>query len=146
MCRPSLLGGALVGVPFFVPFGLFNWLARMAAFIEANNPHIISYGLFFVQDATRMTVVAVHPDSATLAFHMNVGDTEFRKFGELVDLFSIAVYGEVSDDMLEHLQRKAGMLGAGSVAVYHSGKEILGFGDLRLSKYQGCTLTISKTR
>lgn len=95
-------------------------MKRLAAFIEANNPRVTSYRFFLDEDAARMSVVAVHPDSAALELHMDVGDAEFRKFADLVDLSSIAVYGEVSDAVLERLNQKAQMLGSGAVAVHHA--------------------------
>ena len=68
-------------------------MKALAAFIEANNPRVISYGFFLDEDAASMSVVAVHPDSAALEFHMDVGEAEFRSFADLVELSSIAVYG-----------------------------------------------------
>ncbi|MFW6079242.1 MAG: putative quinol monooxygenase [Gemmatimonadota bacterium] len=92
----------------------------LAAFVEANNPHILSYGFFFDDDAGRMMVVAVHPDSEALEHHMDVGREEFRKFGDLLDLVSIEVYGEVSESVRERLDQKASMLGRGGVSIYGS--------------------------
>lgn len=89
----------------------------LATFVEANVPRLISYGFFLDEDRTHMTVVAVHPDSASLQFHMDVGGAEFRKFADLIDLMSIEVYGRVSDAVLERLRQKAGMLGRGAVVV-----------------------------
>jgi len=94
-------------------------MKELAAFIEANNPRVISYHFFVDDDATSMSVVAVHPDSAALEFHMDVGEAEFRKFADLVDLVSIVVYGEVTDPVLERLRQKARMLGTGAVTVHH---------------------------
>lgn len=90
----------------------------LAAFLEANVPQLISYGFFLDKDRTQMTVVAVHPDSAALEFHMDAGGAEFRKFVDLIDLFRIEIYGRVSDVVLERLHQKARMLGSGSVAVH----------------------------
>jgi hypothetical protein len=72
--------------------------------IEANNPRVISYGFFLDEDAT---VVAVHPDSAALEFHMDVGEAEFPPLCGPHGLSSIAVYGDVSDAVLERLTQKA---------------------------------------
>jgi hypothetical protein len=98
-------------------------MKHLAAFVEANVPQLISYGFFLDQDSTQMTVVAVHPDSASLEFHMDVGGDEFRQFADLIDLSRIEVYGVVSDAVLERLHRKARMLGGGTVAVHelHAG-------------------------
>jgi hypothetical protein len=90
----------------------------LAAFVEANVPQLISYGFFLDNERTRMAVVAVHPDSASLAYHMDVGREEFRKFADLIDLLKIEVYGHVSDAVLERLQQKAQMLGRATVAVH----------------------------
>lgn len=95
----------------------------LAAFVEANVPQLISYGFFLDRDSIQMTAVAVHPDSASLEFHMDVGADEFRKFADLIDLLRIDVYGAVDDAVLERLYRKARMLGSGTVAVHelHAG-------------------------
>jgi len=90
----------------------------LAAFVEANVPRLISYGFFLDEIRTQMTVVAVHPDSASLEFHMDVGGTEFLKFRDLINLSRIEVYGRVSDAVLERLHQKARTLGTGIVAVH----------------------------
>jgi hypothetical protein len=98
-------------------------MEHLAAFVEANVPQLVSYGFFLDQDSTQMTVVAVHPDSASLEFHMDIGADEFRQFADLIDLSRIEVYGVVSDAVLERLHRKARMLGGGTVTVHelHAG-------------------------
>jgi len=98
-------------------------MTNLASFVEANVPQLISYGFFLDESRTRMTVVAVHPDSASLEFHMDVGGAEFRKFADLIELLRIEVYGAVSDAALERLRDKAGMLGNATVAVHelHAG-------------------------
>lgn len=65
-----------------------------------------------------MTVVAVHPDSASLEYHMGVGGAEFRKFANLIELLRIEVYGRVTDAVRERLNQKARMLGKGTVTVH----------------------------
>mgnify|MGYP001048111231 CR=1 FL=1 len=93
-------------------------MKHLATFVEANMPQLISYGFFLDEARTQMTVVAVHPDSASLASHLDVGGAEFRKFADLIDLLRIKVYGQVSDAVLERLQQKARMLGGESVVVH----------------------------
>lgn len=93
-------------------------MKKLAEFVEANVPQLISYGFFLDEEKARMTVVAVHPDSASLEFHMDVGSEEFRKFSDLIDLLRIDVYGRVSDAVMGRLHRKARMLGDSTVAVH----------------------------
>jgi hypothetical protein len=98
-------------------------MARLAAFVEVNMPRVISYGFFLDAERSRMTVVAVHPDSESLEFHMDTGADEFRKFADMIELLTIDVYGAVSDGVRERLDRKARMLGDATVTVHelHSG-------------------------
>ena len=90
----------------------------LAAFVEAKVPQLISYGFFLDAARTQMTVVALHPDSSSLEFHLDVGAAEFSKFADLIDLLRIEVYGRVSDAALERLREKARRLGSGTVAVH----------------------------
>ena len=94
---------------------------HLVAFVEANVPQLISYGVFL--DENRMTVVAVHADSASLEFHMDVGAAEFRKFADLLDLTRIDVYGGISDAVRDRLRQKAEMLGNAAIGVHarHAG-------------------------
>ena len=82
-------------------------MKSLAAFVETNMPQLISYGFYLDEGRTQMTVVAVHPNSASLQFHLDVGRAEFRKFAHLIDLSKVEVYGRVSEAALERLHEKA---------------------------------------
>jgi len=90
----------------------------LASYVEANMPRLISYAFFLDADQSQMTVVAVHPDSASLEFHMEGGADEFRKFASLIQLLRIEIYGHISEVVLERLHQKARMLGSGTVVVH----------------------------
>ena len=89
----------------------------LVEFVAANEPRLIAYNVYFSDDGTRMTVVHVHPDSASLEHHMEVAGPVFHRFVELVTLSSIHVYGEPSEKLLQQLHEKARLLGHGAVAV-----------------------------
>ena len=38
---------------------------QLVDFVEANEPRLIAYNIYFSEDGTRMTVVSMHPDSAS---------------------------------------------------------------------------------
>ena len=92
-------------------------MKELVDFVEANEPRLIAYNVYFSDDGTRMTVVHVHPDSASLEYHMEVAGPAFRGFVELVTLSSIHIYGEPSEKLLEQSREKARLLGRGDVAV-----------------------------
>ena len=93
-------------------------MKELVAFVEANEPKLISYGFFLDEQRSRMTVVAVHPDSDSLEFHMDIGGPEFRRFTELIRLQKIEVYGSITNAALERLRQKTEMLGSGTVTVH----------------------------
>jgi len=86
-------------------------------FIETREPQLIAYGFYIDESASKMTVVAVHPDPASLEFHMDVGGAEFRKLAHLLTLTSIECYGRPSQRALEQLRQKADALGDGGTVV-----------------------------
>ena len=69
-----------------------------------------------------MTVIHVHSDSSSLERHMEVAGPRFAKFGDLLSLSSIQIYGEPSEKVLTQLRGKAQTLG-GNVVVHgpHAG-------------------------
>lgn len=83
---------------------------------KRHTRQLISY-FYLDEDGTRMTVVAIHPDSASMESRMRVAGPLFRRFADFIRLSSIEVYGELSDALLKQLRQKAEMLGSGSVRV-----------------------------
>ncbi|MDZ5696338.1 hypothetical protein [Chelativorans sp. M5D2P16] len=92
-------------------------IADLVAFLDSNVPRAVSYGIYLDEGGTQMTVVQIHPDSASLEHHMKVGAPEFAKFKDLVKLQTIEVYGEPSRELLGRLTEKARMLGGDAIAV-----------------------------
>lgn len=84
---------------------------RLVDFIDAREPQLMAYGFYIDEDAAKMTVLAVHPDSASLELHMDIGSKEFAKLAHLVTLTAIECYGRPSERALEQLRHKAAMLG-----------------------------------
>jgi quinol monooxygenase YgiN len=93
-------------------------VAELAEFVDANETETISYQVFFSDDDRQMTVVQVHPDSASMERHMEVAGPVFAKFADLLVLRTIDIYGSPSEKVVEQLRRKAELLGTASVAVH----------------------------
>jgi quinol monooxygenase YgiN len=88
-------------------------VAELVEFIEAREPQLLTYGFYIDETNRRMTVISVHPDSASLERHLEVGGPAFRKLAPLLTLTSIEVYGQPSERALEGLKQKAQALGEG---------------------------------
>jgi hypothetical protein len=92
-------------------------IKRLVEFVDANEPRLIAYDVYLNDDGSQMTVVHLHPDSASLEHHMDVAGPLFRSLADLVTLTSIRVYGEPSEKALRQLHDKARLLGSGGVTV-----------------------------
>jgi hypothetical protein len=90
----------------------------LAEFVEAREPQLIAYHFYIDEAESTMTTVAVHPDSASLELHMELGGPKFRAFRELIRMNSIDVYGRPSPAAVEQLCQKAEMLGGGTVTFH----------------------------
>jgi hypothetical protein len=98
-------------------------IRELAEFFDEKEPQLVSYNVYFTEDESRMTVIHVHTDSASLDRHMDVGGPLFPKFADLVTLSSIHIYGEPSEKARGQLLDKMHQLGTGEVVVHapHAG-------------------------
>lgn len=95
--------------------------------IESEEPGLLAYNVYLDEAGSQMTVIHVHPDSASLERHMKVVGPALRRFAEMIRLSTIEVYGKPSDELLELLAEKARLLGNGSVVVH---ERLAGFARL----------------
>lgn len=56
----------------------------LVEYVQSNEPRPIAYNVYLNESGSRMTVVQVHPDSASMEFHMKVAGPAFPKFVGLV--------------------------------------------------------------
>lgn len=93
-------------------------MTDLVEFVDANEPDILSYTVYFDEAEARMTVIHIHADSASLAHHLAVAGPLFPPIGEFVELESIDVYGRPDEGVLSQLSEKASTLGTGRVTVH----------------------------
>lgn len=98
-------------------------IADLADFVERQEPQIVSYSAYFSADGSRMTVIHVHRDSASLDHHMDVAGPRFGRFAGLLTLSSIQIFGAPSAKAIKQLEDKVRLLGTGEVTVHppHAG-------------------------
>ena len=98
-------------------------MAGLAAFVEQNEPQILSYCVYFSEDGSTMKVLHLHTDLASLELHLKVAGARFPPVAPLITMRSIEVFGRPTEDLLAQLRAKAQLLGTGSVIVHdvHAG-------------------------
>jgi quinol monooxygenase YgiN len=102
---------------------------KLVEFVDSNEPRPIFYNVYFNHDGTIMTVLQVHPDSASMEFHMRAAAAAFPKFADLVDLSAMDVFGTPSVTLLGQIQQKVAMLGNATVIVHEHHAGFARFGE-----------------
>lgn len=103
---------------------------ELVAFVEANEVEPLAYDIYFDEAGAQMTVVQIHPDSASLERHLTIAGPAFRKFADLLALARVDVYGEPSEAALEQIRGKAQLLGSAPVAVHQLQSGFSRFADV----------------
>ena len=79
-------------------------------FIEAGEPRLLAFNEYINTERTEVTVVQVHPDAASMEFHMGVvGERAAKAYAETLDATTqIQVFGAPTDAIVEMLRAQAG--------------------------------------
>jgi len=93
-------------------------IRTLVAFVDSHQPQVVTYGFYLDEEANEMAVVSVHPDSASLERHIEVGGPEFKKLAPFLELREIEVFGRLSERAIELLHQKASTLGRGAVTLH----------------------------
>jgi hypothetical protein len=80
----------------------------------------VAYQVHLDEDGDEVTVLQVHPDTASAELHMTLAGPRFAPFASLLTLQRIDVYGSPSRALLEQLRRKAALLGGAPLAIHRS--------------------------
>ena len=75
-------------------------IADLVAFVETNEPRMIAFHCFLDEEGSQFSVVQVHPDSASMEFHMEVNAKHFATAFDWLDQnIGEQRYGPVSDSL-----------------------------------------------
>jgi hypothetical protein len=104
-------------------------MAELVAFVEQNEerPHLY---MVYVDSAGRhVTVIQLHPDSASMEQHMKVAGSKFARFADLLTLRTMGIYGTPSEQLLNQLRAKVRLLGEATLELHdlHAGFARLGY-------------------
>jgi quinol monooxygenase YgiN len=81
-------------------------LAELVDFVETNEPRMIAFHAYLDEDGERLAIVQVHPDSASMEFHMQVNARHFATAYDNLDaMISEQYYGEISDSLAAELAK-----------------------------------------
>ena len=87
---------------------------KLTEIIKAKEPQLIAFNAFLNEDRTEMTSIQVHPNAASMDFHMQVlketlGDA-MSSVADFVEPKGIEYYGTPSESLLESTSGRGGNL------------------------------------
>jgi hypothetical protein len=90
---------------------------QMAEFVRANEPRIIRWNTYINEQGSEATTIMLHPDSASLEFHLEIAHTKISSNVQFVQTRRIELYGKPSQGVVERLRRISEMSGDWPVIV-----------------------------
>ena len=82
----------------------------LVGFIRAGEPRLLAFNEYINRERTEVTVVQIHPDAASMEFHMGVvRERAVQAYSETLDATTqIQVFGNPSEAVVETLRAQAG--------------------------------------
>jgi quinol monooxygenase YgiN len=81
-------------------------LAELVDFVETNEPRVIAFNTYLDREGTTVSIVQVHPDSASMEFHMQVNAKHFATAFDWLDAsMSGQYFGPISDALAAELAK-----------------------------------------
>ena len=81
-------------------------LVELADFVETNEPRMIGFNAYLDPEGNTLSIVQVHPDSASMEFHMQVNAKHFATAFDWLDTsMSGQYFGGISDALAAELAK-----------------------------------------
>ena len=95
----------------------------LVEFVEHNEPQLIAFNEYVNDDGTEVTVVQVHPDTASMQKHLEIiGERAAQAYDETLDAtLAIQIFGPVDPQMLSTTRAQTGEGVSLTIATDHLG-------------------------
>jgi hypothetical protein len=103
--------------------GWVKSFAEFSEFVEENEPRLLHFATYISEEGTEATILQIHPDAESMAFHMQLvadhmtGSAEYLDFSQM----RIQVYGTPNEPVLAQIRKLAGSGVPVAVASPHGG-------------------------
>ena len=91
---------------------LQDYFRTITELIQAKEPRFIAFHGFVSEDGTEMTSVQIHPDVASMEFHLQVlrdnWEETFSRYATLLEGIQVDYYGAMPPQAALELSRQAG--------------------------------------
>jgi hypothetical protein len=100
---------------------LRKYYQKILDIIEANKTQMIAFHGFLNEEGTEMTSIQIHPNSASMEYHMQVlkanWDESFSQYSQMVEGTTIDYYGDPPESALAMNEQSKQVLTVRSVHI-----------------------------
>src|SRR5439155_25940179 len=83
-----------------------KWVSEHVDLVETNEPRLVAFHVYFDEEGKTASVVQVHPDSASMEFHMQVISEQLSGAFDYIDsILSEQYFGPMSESLSETLSK-----------------------------------------
>ncbi|MGH2588693.1 MAG: hypothetical protein ACRDJE_27525 [Dehalococcoidia bacterium] len=83
-----------------------RYCQEFCEYIQANEPRLLYFGFCIDEDGTEVSVVQVHPDADSMAFHMQLIAEHMEQVFDFLDTTkSVQIYGAPSAALVEQIKQ-----------------------------------------
>lgn len=81
-------------------------IAELVDFVETNEPRLIAFHVYLDQEGDTLSIVQIHPDSASMEFHLQVNAKHFATSFDWLDTqLDQQIFGPISDALATELAK-----------------------------------------
>ncbi|MFN2589262.1 MAG: putative quinol monooxygenase [Actinomycetota bacterium] len=81
-------------------------IAEHVDFVETNEPRMIAFHMYLNQDGNRLSIFQVHPDTASMEFHMQLNAKHFATAFDWLDTsMGMQYFGPLSDVLVTEIAK-----------------------------------------
>lgn len=80
-------------------------LSELVDLVEAKEPRLISFNVYLDEDGAKTTLVQVHPDAASMKFHMKVVAEHIASAGDDLEEESAIVCGADPEGVVDTIRQ-----------------------------------------
>jgi len=83
-----------------------KWVSEHVDLVETNEPRLVAFHVYFDEEGKTASVVQVHPDSASMEFHMQVISEHLSGAFDYIDsILSEQYFGPMSQSLSDVLAK-----------------------------------------
>jgi hypothetical protein len=80
-------------------------VSEFCKLVEETEPRLLAFHIYVTEDQSSEVVIQIHPDAASMQYHLDVMGKKVRETFAYSDFESLEIYGQPNDELMEWIER-----------------------------------------